>query len=185
MITDVMANARERMDKAIAAVGHEFTTIRTGRATGTIFEKITVDYYGTPTPLLQIASVRTPEPQLLVIEPYDKSAIKGIEHAIQASDLGLNPMNDGVIIRVPFPPLNEERRRELVKLCKGYAEEGKIALRNVRRDAIEHLKKSEKDHEISQDDLKRAEDDVQKLTDTHVQKIDELLNKKEQEIMEV
>jgi ribosome recycling factor len=185
MIADVMGNARERMDKAITAVGHEFTTIRTGRATGAIFEKIMVDYYGTPTPLLQIASVRTPEPQLLVIEPYDKSAIKGIEHAIQASDLGLNPMNDGVIIRVPFPPLNEERRRELVKLCKGYAEEGKIALRNVRRDAIEHLKKSEKDHEISQDDLKRAEDEVQKLTDTHVHKIDELLKKKEQEIMEV
>lgn len=183
--SEIMKNARERMDKAIGAIGHEFSTVRTGRASGAIFEKLTVDYYGTTTPLLQIASVKTPEPQLLVIEPYDKSALKAIEHAIQASDLGLNPMNDGVIIRVPFPPLNEERRKELVKLCKGYAEEGKVAVRNVRRDAIEHLKKSEKEHEISQDDLKRAEDEVQKLTDKHTAEIDELLKKKEQEIMEV
>lgn len=185
MINDIMSNARERMDKGIGAVSHEFATVRTGRASGAIFEKLTVDYYGTATPLMQIAAIKTPEPQLLVIEPYDKSALKAIEHSIQASDLGLNPSNDGVLIRVPFPPLNEERRRELVKLCKGYAEEGKVAVRNVRRDAIEHLKKSEKEHEISQDELKRAEDDVQKLTDSHVHQIDELLKKKEQEIMEV
>ena len=185
MTSDIIKDARSRMDKAVAAVGHEFSTVRTGRATGAIFEKLQVDYYGTPTPLLQIAAVKTPEPQLLVIEPYDKTALKAIEHAIQASDLGLNPSNDGMVIRVPFPPLNEERRKELVKLCKGYAEDGRNAVRNIRRDANKHLEKSEKDHEMSKDDLKRAEDEVQKLTDAHIHEIDDLLKKKEQEIMEV
>jgi ribosome recycling factor len=185
MTADIIKDARSRMDKAVAAVSHEFAAVRTGRATGAIFEKLQVDYYGTPTPLLQIASVKTPEPQLLVIEPYDKSALKGIEHAIQASDLGLNPSNDGVLIRVPFPPLNEERRRELVKLCKGYAEDGRNAIRNIRRDANKHLEHSEKDHEMSKDDLKRAEDEIQKVTDGHIHQIDDLFKKKEQEIMAV
>jgi len=183
--TEIIKSAREKMTKAIGAVSHEFSTVRTGRATGAIFEKITVDYYGTQTPLLQIAGVKTPEPQLLVIEPYDKSALKAIEHAIQASDLGLNPGNDGIVIRVPFPPLNEERRRELVKLCKTYTEEGRNAIRNIRRDAKKHLELSEKEHEISQDDLKRAEEEVQKLTDSHIHDLDELLKHKETEIMEV
>jgi ribosome recycling factor len=185
MTGDIIKDARGRMDKAVAAVGQEFATVRTGRASGAIFEKLQVDYYGAPTPLLQIAAVKTPEPQLLVIEPYDKSALKGIEHAIQASDLGLNPSNDGMVIRVPFPALNEERRRELVKLCKGYAEDGRNAVRNIRRDANKHLEASEKEHEMSKDDLKRAEDEIQKLTDGHIHDIDELLKKKQQEIMEV
>ena len=183
--TEIIKSAREKMDKAVAAVGHEFSTVRTGRASGAIFEKINIDYYGASTPLLQIAAIKTPEPQLLVIEPYDKTALKAIEHAIQASDLGLNPGNDGIVIRVPFPPLNEERRRELVKLCKTYTEEGRNAVRNIRRDAKKHLETSEKDHEISQDDLKRAEDEVQKLTDGHIHELDELLKRKESEIMEV
>ena len=183
--SDIIKSAREKMDKAVTAVGHEFSTVRTGRASGAIFEKITIDYYGAQTPLLQIAAIKTPEPQLLVIEPYDKTALKAIEHAIQASDLGLNPGNDGIVIRVPFPPLNEERRRELVKLCKTYTEEGRNAVRNVRRDAKKHLEASEKEHEISQDDLKRAEDEIQKLTDAHVSELDELLKRKEAEIMEV
>ena len=175
--TEIIKSAREKMDKAVAAVGHEFSTVRTGRASGAIFEKINIDYYGASTPLLQIAAIKTPEPQLLVIEPYDKTALKAIEHAIQASDLGLNPGNDGIVIRVPFPPLNEERRRELVKLCKTYTEEG--------RNAKKHLEASEKEHEISQDDLKRAEDEIQKLTDAHISELDELLKRKEAEIMEV
>jgi ribosome recycling factor len=185
MTGDIIKDAKGRMDKAVVAIGHEFATVRTGRATGAIFEKLQVEYYGTPTPLLQIAAVKTPEPQLLVIEPYDKTALKGIEHAIQASDLGLNPSNDGMVIRVPFPPLNEERRKELVKLCKGYAEDGRNAVRNIRRDANKHLEASEKEHEMSKDDLKRAEDEIQKLTDGHIHDIEALLKKKEQEIMEV
>ncbi len=183
--SQIIKDARGRMDKAVSAVGHEFATVRTGRATGAIFEKLQVDYYGTATPLLQIAAVKTPEAQLLVIEPYDKSALKNIEHAIQASDLGLNPSNDGSVIRVPFPPLNEERRKELVKLCRTYAEDGRNAVRNIRRDANKHLEAAEKDHEMSQDDLKRAEEDIQKATDGHIKDLDELLKKKEQEIMEV
>jgi ribosome recycling factor len=183
--TEIIKSARQKMDKAVAAVGHEFSGVRTGRATGAIFEKITVDYYGAATPLLQIAGVKTPEAQLLVIEPYDKTALKAIEHAIQASDLGLNPSNDGLVIRVPFPPLTEERRRELVKLCKQYTEEGRNAVRNIRRDAKKHLEASEKEHEISEDDLDRAEAEVQKLTDSHIHDLDELLKRKEAEIMEV
>ncbi len=182
---DIIKDARARMDKAVQAVGHEFSTVRTGRATGAIFEKLQVDYYGTATPLLQIAAVKTPEPQLLVIEPYDKTALKGIEHAIQASDLGLNPSNDGMVIRVPFPPLNEERRKELVKLCRTYSEDGRNAIRNIRRDANKHLEHAEKEHEMSQDELKRAEEEIQKTTDGHIRDIDDLLKKKEQEIMEV
>lgn len=185
MVSDIIKDTRGRMDKAVTALQHEFSTVRTGRASGAILEKVMVDYYGTPTPLLQIASVTAPEPQLLVVTPYDRSAMTNIEKAIRSSDLGLNPNNDGQVIRVPFPPLTEERRRELVKLCKQYAEESRVAVRNVRRDAIEHLKRSEKDHEISQDDLHRAEGEIQKLTDAHVAEIDEQLGRKEQEIMEV
>lgn len=185
MTSDIIKDVDQRMKKAVGAVNHEFTTVRTGRASGSILEKVTVEYYGTPTPLLQIAGVSAPEPQTLVISPYDKSAIGAIEKAIQSSDLGLNPSNDGNIIRVPFPPLTEERRKELVKLCRQYAEEGRVAVRNIRRDANDHLKKSEKEHEISQDDLKRAEDEVQKFTDKYVHEIDELLKRKEAEVMEV
>ena len=159
--------------------------MRTGRASGAILEKIQVDYYGTATPLLQIAGVSSPEPQLLVINPYDRSAMSAIEKAILASDLGLNPSNDGQVIRLPFPPLTEERRKDLVKLVKHYAEEARVAIRNIRRDANDRMKRAEKDSEISQDDLHRAETEIQRLTDAHIKEIDEALRRKEAEIMEV
>ncbi|MDZ4654565.1 MAG: ribosome recycling factor [Coriobacteriia bacterium] len=180
-----LADAKGRMAKAVAALGHEFASVRTGRASGSIFEKITIEYYGVPTPLLQIAGVSSPEPQLLTISPYDKTVMGAIEKAILASDLGLNPSNDGNVIRVPFPPLTEERRKELAKLCKHYAEEARVAVRNIRRDTNDFFKRQEKEHEISQDDLHRLETDVQKMTDTHIVDIDEMLKRKEQEIMEV
>jgi ribosome recycling factor len=185
MIKDVLRDASEHMDKTISALGHEFSSVRTGRASAQVFDKITVDYYGVPTPLSQVAAIKSPEPQMLVIEPWDKSVMSAIEKAIQSSDLGLNPSNDGQIIRVPFPPLTEERRKELVKLCKGYAEEARVAIRNIRRDANDKLKRLEKDGEISQDDQHRAEADVQKTTDAHIVRIDEALKRKEDEIMEV
>jgi ribosome recycling factor len=177
--------AEERMGKAVAALSHEFTTVRTGRASGAIFEKLTVDYYGAPTPLLQLAAVSSPEPQMVVISPYDKSILKAAEKAILASDLGLNPSNDGTVIRVPFPALNEERRRELVKLCHGYAEQGRVAVRNARREANDTFKKQDKAGELGQDEARRGEEQVQKLTDSYIAKIDDLLKRKEQEIMEV
>jgi len=175
----------ERMDKAIASLSHEFASVRTGRASGSLLDKITIDYYGVSTPLLQIASISAPEAQLLVISPYDRSAIGAIEKAILTSDLGLNPSNDGAVIRVPFPPLTEERRRDLVKLCKGYSEDARVVIRNIRRDANEHFKHSEKEHEISQDDLRRLETEAQKITDSHIAQIDDMMKRKEQEILEV
>jgi ribosome recycling factor len=173
------------MDKAVAALTHEFAGVRTGRASGTILEKVTVEYYGVATPLMQIASISVPEPQMLVVSPYDKTALGAIEKAIRSADLGFNPSNDGTVIRVPFPPLTEERRRELVKLCKGYAEESRVAVRNIRRDVNDFFKRQEKDHEISQDDLHRFEAEVQKATDAHIAEIDDMLRRKEAEIMEV
>ena len=180
-----IAEANDHMAKAVAALAHEFSGVRTGRASGSLLEKISIEYYGTPTPLLQIASVSVPEPQLLVITPYDKTAMGAIEKAILASDLGLNPANDGQVIRLPFPPLTEERRKDLVKLCRHYAEESRIAIRNIRRDVNDHLKRSEKEGEISEDDLRRMEAEVQKATDAHIKEIDEMIKHKEQEIMEV
>jgi ribosome recycling factor len=185
MPDDTIKAAADRMKKAVVALGHEFATVRTGRASGAILDKLQVEYYGTPTPLLQLAAVRTPEPQLLVIEAYDKSITGAIEKAILASDLGLNPSSDGQVIRVPFPALTEERRRDLVKVCHGYAEQARVAVRNARREANDHMKKAEKDHELSQDDVRRGEAEVQKLTDSYIKEIDELLKHKEQEIMEV
>jgi ribosome recycling factor len=185
MPDDIIRNADERMKKAVTALSHEFAGVRTGRASGAILEKISIDYYGAPSPLLQLAGVSSPEPQLLVISPYDKSIIGAIEKAILASDLGLNPSNDGTVIRVPFPAPNEERRRELVKVCHTYAEAGRVAVRNARRDANDSFKKKEKDGEIGQDDARRAEGEVQKLTDHFIKDIDDLLKRKEQEIMEV
>ncbi|MDO8950919.1 MAG: ribosome recycling factor [Actinomycetota bacterium] len=180
-----LAEAIDHMDKALGALSHEFASVRTGRASGSLLEKIVVEYYGSPTPLLQVASVSVPEPQMLVISPYDKTAIGPIEKAILASDLGLNPANDGQVIRLPFPPLNEERRKDLVKLCRHYAEESRVAVRNIRRDVNDHLKREEKAAEMSQDDLRRLETEVQKTTDAHIKSIDELLKRKELEIMEV
>jgi ribosome recycling factor len=185
MIDEVKKDTAERMDKTVQALQHEFATVRTGRASAAILEKVQVDYYGQPTPLLQLASVSAPEPQLLVVQPYDPSSIGNIEKAILASDLGLNPSNDGQLIRVPFPPLTEERRVELVKLCKQYAEEARVAVRNIRRDANERHKAAEKEHDISEDDLHRAETEIQEMTDAHTAEIDDLLARKEAEIMEV
>ena len=181
----IIAQAEEKMSKAVSALGHEFSTVRTGRASGAIFEKLHIDYYGAPTPMLQMAAVSSPEPQLVVISPYDKTILKAIEKAILASDLGLNPSNDGTVIRVPFPALNEERRRDLVKLCHGYTEQARVAVRNARRDANDAFKKQEKASDISQDDARRGEELVQKKTDSFIAEIDALLKKKEQEIMEV
>jgi ribosome recycling factor len=185
MADAIIQQADDKMAKAVAALSHEFSTVRTGRASGSIFEKIMIDYYGAPTPLLQLAAVSSPEAQLVVISPYDKTILKAAEKAILASDLGLNPSNDGTVIRVPFPALNEERRRELVKLCHGYAEQARVAVRNARRDANDTFKKMDKSGELSQDDARRAEEQVQKKTDSYIAKIDDLLKRKEQEIMEV
>jgi len=185
MIKELTKQTSDRMDKSIKALSNEFATVRTGRASTSLLDKLTVDYYGVQTPLLQIASVSVPEPQLLVIQPYDKSAMTNIEKAIQASDLGLTPNSDGTVIRLPFPPLTEERRKELVKVCKHYAEEARVGVRNIRREANDKLKHAERDHEISQDDMHRTEDEIQKLTDSHTGKIDEALERKEAEIMEV
>jgi len=185
MTTHSVKEASERMQKTVAALAHEFSGVRTGRASGAILERVMVEYYGTSTPLLQIASVSAPEPQMLVVSPYDRSAMGAIEKAIRSSDLGLNPSNDGTVIRVPFPPLTEERRRDLVKLCRHYAEESRVAIRNIRRDTNDFFKSQEKQHEISQDELHRLETEVQKATDGHIAEVDELLKHKEAEIMEV
>ena len=181
----ILREASEHMDKTVKALAHEFSTVRTGRASAAVLEDIKIDYYGTPTPITQIAGVKTPEPQLLVIEPWDKTALKAIDHAIQASDLGITPSNDGSVIRLPFPPLTEERRKDLVKQCKHYAEEARVAVRNIRRGANSKLERAQKDSEISEDDLRRAEAEIQKITDGHVHDIDEAVKRKEVEIMEV
>lgn len=185
MTANTVKEAANRMDKALVALSHEFGGVRTGRASGGILDKVTIEYYGTPTPLKQIASVSAPEPQLLVVSPHDKSSLNAIEKAIRSADLGFNPSNDGVVIRVPFPPLTEERRKELVKLCRQYAEEARVAVRNIRRDANDHFKRMERDHEISEDELRRMEAETQKATDAHIAEIDEMVKHKEAEIMEV
>jgi ribosome recycling factor len=185
MSINSVKEASERMDKALSALNHEFAGVRTGRASGGILDKVTVEYYGVPTPLTQIASVNAPEAQMLIVSPYDKTALSAIEKAIRSADLGFNPSNDGVVIRVPFPPLTEERRKELVRLCRTYAEEARVAVRNIRRDANEHFKREEKEHTISEDDLRRLEAEVQKATDAHIVEIDEMVKRKEAEIMEV
>lgn len=185
MIETIIADAEDRMTKAVASTRHEFATVRTGRASAAVLERVSVDYYGVQTPLQQLASISTPEPQLLVIHPYDKTQIGAIEKGILASDVGLTPANDGTVIRLPFPAPTEERRRELVKLVHRMAEDGKVAIRNVRRDANEHLKAEEKNHEMSKDDLERAQQKTQKLTDQFCAEIDTMLGTKEKEIMEV
>jgi ribosome recycling factor len=183
--SDIQNDAREHMGKAVKSLSHEFSTVRTGRATGAVLDDIKVDYYGTPTPISQIAGIKSPDAHMLMVEPWDKTALKAIEHAIMASDLGITPSNDGSVIRLPFPPLTEERRKDLVKQCKHYAEEAKVAVRNIRRDANAKLAKAEKDSEISEDDLRRAEAEIQKLTDAHISQVDDALKRKEAEVMEV
>ncbi|MDR1184511.1 MAG: ribosome recycling factor [Coriobacteriales bacterium] len=185
MIDDVIAVTVEKMDKTIANLIHEFGTIRTGRASATMLERIQVDYYGTSTPITQLASVKSPEAHLLVIEPWDKQIVNDVVKAIQKSDLGITPSNDGGVIRLPFPPPTEERRKELVKQCRHVAEEAKIALRSERRDANTKLERLIKDEDVSKDEVHRAEERIQKLTDGHVVEVDEALKRKEAEVMEV
>jgi ribosome recycling factor len=173
------------MDKTIESTRQELGTVRTGRASSGLLDRIQVSYYGTKTPLNQLAQVSVPEPRMLAIQPYDKGAIKEIERAILDSDLGLTPANDGSIIRLPVPQLTEQRRKELVKVVGKLAEEGRVALRNVRRDAITQLKELERDGKVGSDEVHRAEDRMQKLTDGHVKVVDELYKHKETEILEV
>ncbi len=175
----------DKMRKSIDSVSADFASVRAGRANASVLDRISVDYYGSPTPIQQIASISSPDPRMLVIQPWDATALKAIERAIQESDLGINPQNDGKAIRLSFPQLTEERRKELVKQIKKYAENGKVAVRNIRRDAMETFKKKEKASEITEDDLKQTEKDLQKLTDDSCKKIDELLAKKEKELMAV
>lgn len=185
MPKQVIANAKERMTKAISAFTRELASIRAGRANAALLDKISIDYYGAPTPINQLAGISVPEARLLVIQPYDKSVLGEIEKAILKSDLGLNPSNDGSVIRLAIPALTEERRKELAKLVKKDAEEAKVAVRNIRRDANDELKKLEKNGEITEDDHRGKSDEIQKLTDEHIAKIDTIAKEKEKEIMEV
>ncbi len=180
-----LKNHEDRMKKTIKNLEEEFNNLRTGRASASLFDKIRVDYYGTPTPLNQVANISIPEARLVVIQPWDKALIGEIEKAIQKSELSLNPANDGKVIRISIPPLTEERRKELVKHAKQIAESSRVAIRNIRRDANDELKKMEKASEISEDDLKRGEDNTQKLTDNYIKDINDILDAKEKEIMEV
>ncbi|WP_294623147.1 ribosome recycling factor [uncultured Bilophila sp.] len=181
----VLLDSEERMEKAIATLEREFGRLRTGRASTNLVDNIKVDYYGTPTPISQLASVAVPDSRTITIQPWDRGAFGGVEKAILKSDLGLTPVNDGKIIRISIPPLTEERRKELGKVARKYGEEAKVAVRNVRRDANDQLKKLEKDKAISEDELKKTTDDVQKLTDKFVAKVDEKCQAKEKEIMDL
>jgi ribosome recycling factor len=185
MIEKVKKDAEERMNKAVKATREEFNTVRTGRARPSLVEHIQVDYYGTPMPLQQIAKVVTPEPRLLVIEPWDKSIINDVEKAILKANLGLNPGNDGNVIRINIPQLTEERRRELVRVVHDMAEKGRIAVRSIRHDVNASLKEMEKKSDISEDSYHRTLEDIQELTNKFIEKIDKILNEKENEIMEV
>jgi ribosome recycling factor len=185
LIDDFLGDATQRMDKSVEATHEHFNSVRTGRATPALLDRITIDYYGTPTPLKNLATINAPEARLLTIQPFDPTSVKQIEKTIQESDLGLTPSNDGKIIRLPIPQLTEERRKELVKVVRHMAEEGRVAVRNVRRDAIKHLEELVKNGSVGDDEERAAEGRVQKLTDEHVAKIDDLLKRKEAEIMEV
>ncbi len=185
MINDVIADAKARMQKAIEALRHEFASLRTGRASPTLLEQIRVDYYGVATPITQVATVTVPEPRLLVIAPWDKKMVKDIEKAILKSELGLMPSSDGTHVRVPIPPLTQERRKELAKVAHKHAEEGRVAIRNVRREAKEMIEDLEEEGDVSEDDCKRGLDELQKLTDKFIAEADTLLAAKEKEILEV
>jgi ribosome recycling factor len=184
-IESTTKDATHKMEQAVAHLKEDFSSIRTGRASPAVLQRVTVEYYGTPVPLNQLAGVSVPDPRLLQIQPFDKHAIGAIEKAIQGSDLGITPSNDGNVIRLAFPPLTEERRKELVKQVHHRAEDGRVAVRNVRRHAKEELEKLEREGAISEDDLLRAEKELQKLTDRFVSEIDETQRHKEQELMEV
>jgi ribosome recycling factor len=183
MISDLLAEAELKMDAAADHVANEFSTVRTGRANPQLLHRITVDYYGTPTPLQQLASIAVPEPRLLVVQPFDKSTVSDIEWSIQNADLGLNPSNDGNVIRIAFPTLTEERRKELIKVVHRMAEDGRVSVRNIRRHSKTDMEALH--GEISDDDIRRGEDDLQDLTDKWVEKIDTLMGNKEEELLEV
>ncbi len=185
MIDELLEDARDRMAKSVEAIRHEFGSVRTGRASPALLDRISVDYYGATTPLKQLATITAPEPRLLTIQPYDKSSIKAIERAILESDVGLTPGNDGNVIRLNVPELTEERRKQLVKVVRQIAEEGRVAIRNVRRDVMHDLRELKEAGEAGSDDEHRAEVELQKVTDARVSELDEALKQKEQEILEV
>jgi ribosome recycling factor len=182
---ELLDDGKRRMASAVEAVKHEFNSVRSGRASTGLLDRVHVDYYGTSTPLRQLANVAAPEPRLLTVQPYDKSSMRAIEKAIMESDLGLNPSSDGTVIRLPIPALTEERRKELVRLVHRLAEDGRVAVRNVRRDVMKDLKELVHEGEVGEDAERRAEEQAQKLTDQYVKEIDALLAKKEEEILEV
>lgn len=181
----VVADARARMQKAVDAARREFASVRTGRASPALLDRVMVDYYGVPTPVTQVATVSVPDPRLLIIQPWDKNMLREVERAIQKSELGLVPSNDGVVIRLPIPSLTGERRKELVRVVHKQAEEARVAIRNVRREHKERLERLEKKGELPEDEARRAVDELQRLTDQHIKEIDALLAAKEREIMEV
>jgi len=182
---ELIASAKDKMAKSVEHAKSEFSTVRTGRASASLLDRIDVDYYGTATPLKQLSTIGVPEPRMLTVQPFDPGSIKAIEKAIMESDLGLTPSNDGKLIRLPIPQLTEERRKEYVKLVRHMAEEGRVAVRNVRRDVMKHLEELVRNGDVGDDEERAAESRVQKLTDEHVQKIDDLLKRKEAEVMEV
>lgn len=184
-IADVLAEAERKMGQSIAAMRRDISTIRTGRAAPALIEDLTVDYYGTPTPLKQIASISAPDARAIMVQPWDRQALRDIERSLTQSDLGFNPSNDGQVITVPIPPLTRERRQEMVRLLKRKAEDSKVAIRNVRRDGVDSLRKMERDKAISQDENRRSQDALQKTTDAHIKSVDEVAAAKEAEIMEV
>jgi ribosome recycling factor len=185
IVKDLLKDLEEKMKKSVEAFRHELAGMKAGRATPALLEKVRVDYYGTPTPINQVATIEVPDSRTIVIKPWDRSVLKAIEKAILTSDLGLTPANDGVVIRLSLPPLTEERRKELVKVVHKRTEEERVVLRNLRRDANDQLKKAEKEKTISEDESKRGQDEVQKLTDKYVKEVDHIMALKEKEIMEV
>ena len=180
-----LSDCEQKMNKSLEAFKRDLSTIRAGKATTTLLDNIRVDYYGTPTPVKQIASISAPEVRLLVVQPWEKSMLKEVAKAIQTSDLGLNPQDDGQVLKIPIPPLNEERRRDLVKLAHKLSEDSKVSVRSARRDVIDQLKKAQKDGELPEDDSRRLVDQVQKLHDKYIAQVEEVLKKKEAEVMEV
>ena len=185
LIDQLLADAKERTAKSVEAIRHEFGSVRTGRASPALLDRISVDYYGTPTPLKQLSTISATEPRLLTIQPYDKNSIKAIERSILESDIGLTPSNDGNLIRLSIPELTEERRKQLVKVVRHIAEEGRVSVRNIRRDVMHDLRELKTEGEVGEDDEKRAEGELNKLTDGRVKELDELLKHKEAEILEV
>lgn len=183
-VQKTLNETKKNMEKSIDFFKGQLAKVRTGRASSSLIDGVKIDYYGTLTPVSQAATISTPDARTIMIQPFDRTMIAEIEKAIRQADLGFNPQNDGAVIRIPVPPLTEERRKEFVKLCKKYGEEAKISVRNQRRDSLDGLRTLEKNKEISEDDLKRGEDEVQKITDNYVKKIDELTDKKEKELME-